>query len=40
MAPGTPHAFLDDSDDCLIYHLLFPLQPRRVPPDLPAAVRQ
>ena len=40
IAPGTPHAFLDDSDDCLIYHLLFPLQPRRVPPDLPAAVRQ
>lgn len=38
--PGHAHAFLDDSDDCLIYNLLFPLQPRRVPPDLPAAVRQ
>lgn len=26
IAPGTPHAFLDDSDDCLIYNLLFPLE--------------
>lgn len=24
--PGHAHAFLDDSDDCLIYNLLFPLE--------------